>query len=103
MKIFTDSSVNNSFISRRSWHKNSMDGLGPDRSGIYPETGLLKAWPSAGPALLWESTEIGTGFSSVTVTDDAIYITGRRGENDVLTAFSQDGRKKWDVSYGKVI
>ena len=24
-----------------------------------------------------------------------------RGENDVLTSFSQDGRKKWDVIYGK--
>ncbi|MBK7712033.1 MAG: hypothetical protein IPJ37_14505 [Bacteroidales bacterium] len=67
--------------------------LGSDRSGIYPETGLLKAWPSAGPALLWESSEIGTGYSSVTSTDDAIYITGRRGENDLLTAFTQDGKK----------
>ena len=62
---------------------------------------MLKVWPTAGPALLWETTDIGTGYSSVTSTDDAIYITGRRGENDVLTAFSQDGRKKWDVIYGK--
>ena len=77
--------------------------LGPDRSGIYQETGLLKSWPASGPALLWETTDIGTGYSSVTVTDDAIYITGRRGENDVLTAFTQDGKKKWDVIYGKVI
>ncbi|MBK8884275.1 MAG: hypothetical protein IPN67_18510 [Bacteroidales bacterium] len=75
--------------------------LGSDRSGIYPETGLLKAWPSAGPALLWESSEIGTGYSSVTSTDDAIYITGRRGENDLLTAFTQDGKKKWEVIYAK--
>lgn len=75
--------------------------LGPERSGIYPESGLLKSWPSTGPALLWETTEIGSGYSSVTVTDDAVYITGRRGENDVLTAFSQDGVKKWDLIYGK--
>jgi outer membrane protein assembly factor BamB len=75
--------------------------LGPDRSGIYPETGLLKTWPSSGPALLWETTDIGNGYSSVTVTEDAVYITGRRGDNDVLTAFSKDGIKKWDLVYGK--
>ena len=75
--------------------------LGPDRSGIYPETGLLKVWPSAGPALLWETTDIGTGYSSATITDDAIYITGRKGENDVLTSFNLEGTKKWDVIYGK--
>ncbi len=75
--------------------------LGSDRSGVYPEAGLLKVWPSAGPALLWETSDIGTGFSSVTVTDDAIYITGRRGENDALAAFTQEGKKKWEVKYGK--
>ena len=75
--------------------------LGPDRSGIYPESGLLKAWATSGPALLWESSDIGSGYSSVTVSDEAIYITGRRGENDVLTSFTQDGRKKWDVIYGR--
>jgi outer membrane protein assembly factor BamB len=75
--------------------------LGPDRTGIYQETGLLKTWPSSGPSLLWETSDIGSGFSSATVTGDAIYITGRMGENDVLTALSQDGRKKWEVQYGK--
>ena len=25
---------------------------GPDRDGIYPETGLLKIWPEDGPELL---------------------------------------------------
>jgi outer membrane protein assembly factor BamB len=74
---------------------------GADRSGIYKESALLKIWPSSGPSLLWEATEIGTGYSSVTVTDDAVYITGRKGNNDVLTAFSQDGKKKWEVAYGK--
>jgi outer membrane protein assembly factor BamB len=75
--------------------------LGPERSGIYPESGLLKTWPSAGPAILWETNDIGSGYSSVTVTEDAVYITGRRGENDILTAFTPDGKKKWDVIYGK--
>lgn len=73
---------------------------GPDRSGIYNETGLMKSWPSTGPALLWEATGIGMGYSSTTLTNDEIYITGIRGDKDVLTAFTQDGKKKWDVEYG---
>jgi outer membrane protein assembly factor BamB len=73
---------------------------GPGRSGVYNETGLLKTWPANGPALLWEITGIGTGYSSATVTSDAIYITGRKGEQDYLTSFTQEGKKKWDIAYG---
>ncbi len=73
---------------------------GPDRTGIYNETGLMKSWPSEGPALVWEASGIGMGYSSATVTGDAVYITGIRGNKDVLTAFTQDGKKKWDVEYG---
>ena len=73
---------------------------GPGRTGIYTETGLMKTWPAEGPALLWETEGIGMGYSSATVTGDAIYITGIRGDKDVLTAFTQDGKKKWDIEYG---
>lgn len=74
---------------------------GPGRSGIYDENGLLKKWPEGGPVMLWEAEGIGMGHSSATVTSDAIYITGVKGENDVLTAFTLAGRKKWEVPYGK--
>lgn len=73
---------------------------GPGRTGIYNETGLLKVWPDNGPSLLWEAEGIGMGYSSVTVTSNAIYITGIRGDKDLLTAFTQDGKKKWDIEYG---
>jgi hypothetical protein len=75
---------------------------GPGRTGIYAEKGLMKSWPETGPSLLWEVTGIGKGYSSATVTDDAIYLTGTRGDKDVLTAFTQDGKKKWDVEYGGI-
>jgi outer membrane protein assembly factor BamB len=74
---------------------------GPDRSGIYPETGLLKKWPDNGPSLLWETINMGDGYSSPTVTDDAIYVTGRRDSSDILTALTLQGKKKWEVVYGK--
>lgn len=73
---------------------------GPGRSGIYNEKGLMKIWPASGPELLWEVTGLGTGFSSATVTDDAIYITGKKDEKDVLTSLNQNGKKNWEVVYG---
>ena len=77
------------------------DWRGPGRSGVYNETGLLKEWPASGPDLLWEAEDLGFGYSSVTVTNDAVYITGRVGEDDVLTALTLYGQKKWSVKYGK--
>ena len=76
---------------------------GTDRTGIYNETGLLKKWPADGPELIWETEGIGLGYSSATVTNDAVYITGVSGNKDVLTAFTQDGKKKWDVEYGTML
>lgn len=75
---------------------------GNGRSGFYAESSLLRIWPEAGPALLWETEGIGTGFSSTTVASDAVYITGKKDENEVLTAFSQDGKKLWETVYGKI-
>jgi len=74
---------------------------GPERSGIYNETGLLKKWPAGGPALIWETENMGDGYSSPTVTDDAVYVTGRKDSSDVLTALTLDGKKKWETVYGK--
>lgn len=74
---------------------------GPQRTGIYNETGLLKQWPEGGPKLIWEYNDSGMGYSSATITDDAIYITGRKGSDDVLTALTLDGKKKWEIAYGK--
>ena len=73
---------------------------GPGRTGVYSENGLLKTWPAQGPSLVWETTGMGTGYSSPTVTDDAVYITGRKGDDDYLTAYSREGKKKWEVKYG---
>jgi outer membrane protein assembly factor BamB len=74
---------------------------GPDRSGIYNEKGLLKKWPDGGPSLLWDAGGMGDGYSSPTITDDAIYVTGRKDSSDVLTAITLQGKKKWEVAYGK--
>jgi len=87
-------------ISAGIYYSQSYGWRGPGRSGNYNETGLLKSWPSAGPSLMWEATGTGTGYSSATVTGDAVYITGRKSGKDVLTSFSQEGKKNWEVPYG---
>jgi outer membrane protein assembly factor BamB len=74
---------------------------GPGRTGIYNETGLLKKWPKEGPSLLWEAVDMGDGYSSPTVTGDAVYATGRKDSSDVLTALTPDGKIKWKTTYGK--
>lgn len=73
---------------------------GPGRTGIYNETGLLKKWPDGGPKLLWEVQGMGDGYSSVTVTDNTVYVTGRKDSSDVLTALTLEGKKIWETVYG---
>jgi outer membrane protein assembly factor BamB len=91
--FFAVISINSVFCQLYEWR-------GPDRSGIYNETGLLKKWPDGGPNLLWEADGMGDGYSSVTVTDDAVYVTGRKDKSDVLIALTLDGKKKWETVYG---
>jgi outer membrane protein assembly factor BamB len=74
---------------------------GPDRGGVYNEPGLLNKWPENGPGLLWETKGMGDGYSSPTVTKDAIYVTGRRDSLDILTALTLSGGKKWEIPYGR--
>ena len=44
---------------------------------------------------------MGDGYSSPTVTDDAIYITGRKDSSDVLIALTLEGKKKWEQFMAK--
>ncbi|MBN1782031.1 PQQ-binding-like beta-propeller repeat protein [bacterium] len=73
---------------------------GPDRNGVFPETGLLKTWPEDGPELLWSIEDLDKGFSSVSVTDKAVYITGCQDSTEYLTALDLKGRRMWRIPYG---
>ncbi|TSA30051.1 MAG: alcohol dehydrogenase [Bacteroidetes bacterium] len=74
---------------------------GPERSGKYPATGLLKSWPESGPALLWHVDGLGKGHSSAVVTKDRIYLSGTLEETGYIFCFSPDGKLLWKVPYGK--
>ena len=74
---------------------------GPNRTGVYNETNLLTQWPATGPKKAWEIKGVGTGYSAVTPTAEAIYITGRKDSVDVITSLTHDGKKNWELAYGK--
>ena len=73
---------------------------GPDRNGVFPETDLLKSWPESGPVVLWIKDDIDRGFSSVSVAEDVIYVTGVDGTTEYLSALDKTGKLLWRKSYG---
>ena len=71
------------------WH-------GPDRTAISTETGLLKAWPAAGPPLVWSISGIGEGYGSVAIKGDRIYVQGvKEGQSSVFCLNRGDGKVVW--------
>lgn len=80
------------------------DWRGPDRDGIYPETGLLKQWPEEGPDLLWSYEGLGHGHNSVAVAHNKIYVSGIKDSAQAmgtLFAFDLSGTLLWKKEYGK--
>ncbi len=81
--------------------KNWPQWKGPDRNGISNETGLLKSWPKDGPKLLWSAQGLGKGYSTVSIADGTVYVTGLKDETEHLLAFDLKGNLKWQKPYGK--
>ena len=73
---------------------------GPDRNNKSPETGLLKKWPPEGPALLWSAEDLGSGYSSASVANKKIYVTGLKNKRGVLSCLDWDGKLIWTADYG---
>ncbi len=74
---------------------------GPDRSGKFPETGLLQEWPEDGPALVLKVEGIGTGYSTPILYEGVFYVTGKKDDDDYLSAIDQEGKILYQVAYGK--
>jgi outer membrane protein assembly factor BamB len=75
------------------WH-------GPERSGIYNETNLLKVWPENGPAEIWATEGIGNGYGSPTITENGIYITGETDSTAYLYHLNFDGKIARKIKLG---
>jgi outer membrane protein assembly factor BamB len=75
---------------------------GLNRTGVYSnESDLLKEWPTEGPELLWYHDSIPKGYAAVAVANGLVYTTGAVDTMDVLMAFDQNGKVKWNVPYGR--
>jgi outer membrane protein assembly factor BamB len=74
---------------------------GPNRDGLSKETGLLKQWPTNGPALAWKAEKLGLGYSSVSVVGGKIFTAGDAPEGSFVHALDLDGKPKWTAQLGR--
>ncbi|MCX6249422.1 MAG: PQQ-like beta-propeller repeat protein [Bacteroidetes bacterium] len=74
---------------------------GPDRDGVFHETGLMKSWPGTGPELLWEFDSLGNGYSSPVITKNNILINGEVDTVSYLFALDLSGKYLWKSKIGK--
>ena len=75
---------------------------GPNHNDTCAETGLLKDWPTGGPRLVWKVTELGDGYSGVTVVGNRLYTAGDKDESSfVLALNAADGKVVWSSRLGK--
>src|SRR6516164_6931304 len=90
--------------------------LGEDRQGIWRETGLLEAFPSGGPKVVWRAP-LGTGNSGPAVAMGRVYVMDRQpalgtdgkpapniegktpGKERVVCVRASDGKPVWEYAY----
>ena len=74
---------------------------GPKRDGVFPEKGLMKAWPENGPPLVWVSKGLGRGNSTVSVVKGRIYTTGMLDDQKgYVLVLDLDGKIAHKFPYG---
>jgi outer membrane protein assembly factor BamB len=74
---------------------------GLDRAGISKETGLLRQWPAAGPPVAWTATGLGSGYGSVAISGDRVFVQGARERESVVSSLNRaDGKVLWTKVIG---
>ncbi len=72
---------------------------GPNHDDKSSDKGLLKEWPSDGPAKLWQFGGMGKGFSTVSVSGDTVYASGDVDGQMTLFALDMAGKPKWKIAH----
>ena len=71
---------------------------GASRNGISSER-VNATWPAAGPKVLWRAS-VGTGFSSISVSQGRAYTLGNAGNQDTIWCFDAvSGKELWKHAY----
>jgi len=88
-------------ISAGTYAQEVLQFRGPDRTGVYHESNLLKTWPDGGPDLLWESDGLGNGYGSPAITANSIFINGEIDTISYLFALDRNGKQLWKSPIGR--
>ena len=51
--------------------------FGPQRDGVWRETGILEKFPSGGPKVLWR-TPVNRGYAGPSVSGERVFVTDRQ-------------------------
>ena len=63
----------------------------------------MKEWPSGGPRLIWTANRLGTGYGSMSVAADRVYLQGARDNSSLVIALNRaDGKEVWAKALGPV-
>ena len=84
-----------------AWAADWPQWRGPARDNISTETGLLRAWPSNGPKILWE-TSVAQGYAGVAIKNGLAYINDYdedKKEHVVRCLSLDEGTEVWRWSY----
>jgi outer membrane protein assembly factor BamB len=74
---------------------------GSEQNGISTEKGMLHRWPTGGPEQLWK-TELGSGYSGLTVVGDRLYTMFGRGGKTFIGCFDvASGKEIWTFNAGR--
>lgn len=73
---------------------------GPERNGIYPESGLLDHWPENGPELVETLSGIGEGYGSTAVNEQGIWIAGMIDTTGFVFHFNHNHELIWKRKIG---
>src|SRR5262245_60669124 len=76
---------------------------GPNRDGVWEETGVLEKFPSAGVSVVWR-VPVGRGWSSPVVAQGRVFVTDVQlarpaAEERVLCLDEASGKVLWTHAY----
>src|SRR6478672_1750169 len=88
--------------------------LGPNRDGVWSETGIVDQFPKGGPTVVWRA-KISGGYAGPAVADGKVYVTdfvtdgdvkkevftrtNFKGQERVLCFDAKSGEKVWEFKY----
>ncbi len=75
---------------------------GPNRDGKSAESGLLAAWPEAGPERVWQIESLGAGYSSLAAANGTLFTQGvKDGKQYLIALDAKTGETEWETEHGK--